>query len=75
MPSCIGFFTTTPAIEVKLAPAPDPMADKLVRLRVELTEMAFALDRRGRPEAADVAMTISGRLGEILEEIAEVERD
>lgn len=44
--------------------------EKLDRLRSELVEMAFLLDRRGRPEAADVAMQISGRVGEIQEELA-----
>lgn len=44
--------------------------EKLDRLRSELVEMAFLLDRRGRLEAADVAMQISGRVGEIQEELA-----
>jgi hypothetical protein len=44
--------------------------EKLDRLRTELAELAFTLDRRGRPEAADVAMQISGRVGEIRDEIA-----
>lgn len=43
---------------------------KLDGLRTELVELAFVLDRRGRIEAADVAMTISGRVGELCEELA-----
>ncbi len=43
---------------------------KLDGLRTELVELAFVLDRRGRIEAADVAMTISGRVGELCEELS-----
>ncbi|MCX6953302.1 MAG: hypothetical protein NTV51_14205 [Verrucomicrobia bacterium] len=43
---------------------------KLGGLRTELVELAFVLDRRGRPEAADVAMTLSGQLGELCEELS-----
>ena len=42
--------------------------DKLETLRVELVELAFTLDRRGRTDAADVAMQIRGRVGELCEE-------
>jgi hypothetical protein len=48
---------------------------KLDGLRTELVEMAFVLDRRGRIEAADVAMTISGRVGELCEELAAGQRE
>ena len=44
---------------------------KLHGLRAELTELAFVLDRGGRLDAADVAMTLSGRVGELCEELAE----
>lgn len=43
---------------------------QLDRLRAELVELAFQLDRRGRPEAADVAMTTSARLAELGEALA-----
>lgn len=43
---------------------------KLHGLRAELAELAFVLDRGGRLDAADVAMTISGRVGELCEELA-----
>jgi len=42
--------------------------DQLEQLRTELADLAFVLDRRGRCDAADVAVTISARLGEILDE-------
>lgn len=42
---------------------------KLHGLQTELVELAFTLDRRGRPEAAEVAITLSGRLGELCEEL------
>ncbi len=52
------------------SPVPSPAVfEKLDRLRTELVDLAFTLDRRGRPEAADVAMMISGRVSEIREEI------
>jgi len=46
----------------------NPLLEKLASLRVELIDLAFVMDRRGRPEAADVAMTISARLGELSDE-------
>jgi hypothetical protein len=39
---------------------------KLDRLRTELVELAFTLDSRGRFDAADVAMTASARVGELI---------
>ncbi|MFA6288183.1 MAG: hypothetical protein WC661_12440 [Opitutaceae bacterium] len=41
---------------------------KLHALRTDLVELAFALDRRGSLEAADVALTTSARVGELCEE-------
>ena len=51
----------------------DPRAvlRKLHGLQTELAELAFALDRRGRAEAADVAIALSGRLGELCDELGE----
>lgn len=43
---------------------------QLDQLRTDLVELAFQLDRRGRPEAADVAMTTSARLAELCEALA-----
>ncbi len=43
---------------------------KLHGFQTELVELAFTLDRRGRAEAADVAMNLSGRVGELCEELA-----
>ncbi len=40
---------------------------ELVQLRAELVELAFTMDRRGRLEAADVAMMVSARVGELCE--------
>jgi hypothetical protein len=44
------------------------LLQKLAQFRAELVELAFAMDRRGRPEAADVAMMVSARMGELCEE-------
>ncbi len=44
------------------------LMQKLAQLRGELVELAFTMDRRGRPEAADVAMMVSARVGELCEE-------
>jgi hypothetical protein len=38
---------------------------ELAQLRAELVELAFTMDRRGHPEAADVAMMVSARVGEL----------
>jgi hypothetical protein len=54
---------------------PRVILGKLHGLRTELVELAFVLDRRGRIEAADVAMTISGRVGELCEELAAGQRE
>jgi hypothetical protein len=43
---------------------------KLSDFRAELVELAFTMDRRGRLEAADVAMTASARVGELCEELS-----
>jgi hypothetical protein len=45
-----------------------PLLQKLTKLRTELVELAFTMDRRGRPEAADVAMMVSARVEELCEE-------
>lgn len=42
-------------------------AVELARLRLELVELAFTLDRRGQCEAADVATMVSVRLESLLE--------
>jgi hypothetical protein len=42
-----------------------PFLEKLEALRVELTDLAFQLERRGRCDAADLAIAISGRLAEL----------
>lgn len=41
---------------------------KLAALRTELADLAFELDAHGRPDAADVATAVAGRLGELCEE-------
>jgi hypothetical protein len=48
----------------------ETVLEKLGGLRTELIELAFLLDRRGRLDAADVAMTTSARIGELCEELA-----
>ncbi len=44
---------------------------KLADLRVELTEQAFDLERQGSVAAADVAMIMTARLGELCDEVRE----
>jgi hypothetical protein len=44
--------------------------EKLDQLRTELVELAYTLDTRGQPDAADVAITTSARIGELCEELA-----
>jgi|GEM_PF-2439800 hypothetical protein len=41
---------------------------KLAELRTELADMAFALERQGRLDAADLATSVSQRLGELCDE-------
>lgn len=45
------------------------LAEKLDDLRLELVELAFTLDQRGRVDAADVAMTTSARIAELCNEL------
>jgi hypothetical protein len=52
---------------VKTPASPD-LLRKLAGLRVELMDLAFALDCQGSREAADVAMTTSARVEELCEE-------
>jgi len=42
---------------------------KLYKLRTDLAELAFVLDRQGSLEAADVALATSARVGELCEEL------
>jgi hypothetical protein len=42
---------------------------KLSVFRAELADLAFAMDRRGRAEAADVALMAFARIGEICDEL------
>jgi hypothetical protein len=51
-----------------------PWPRKLAALRVELLEQAFALERQGRLDAADVAVAASARVGEICAELTEEPR-
>ena len=43
--------------------------EKLEALRTELVDLAFDLERRGRLDAADVAITTSVRVSELCEEL------
>ena len=53
-----------------MAPA-TAIREKLDDLRTQLVELAFALERRGQMEAADVAIATSCRVGELCDELAE----
>lgn len=46
-----------------------PVIEKLAALRTELVEQAYALERQGRLDAADVAIAASVRLAEICAEL------
>lgn len=52
-----------------------PAREKLRGLRVELADLAFALERRGRLDAADVAGAVAARVGELLAELEDVADD
>ena len=41
------------------------VAEELDALRTELADLAFALDRRGQPAAAEVVLWTSGRLADL----------
>lgn len=42
---------------------------RLDALRVELVDLAYLLERRGRHDAADVALAVAGRVGEFHDEL------
>lgn len=46
------------------------MLDRLDALRAELADLAYLLERRGRHDAADLAIAVSARVGEICDELA-----
>lgn len=46
------------------------MLDRLDALRAELADLAYLLERRGRHDAADLAIAVSARVGEIHDELA-----
>lgn len=48
----------------------DSVVDQLAALRAELVDQAYVLERQGRLDAADVAIAISHRLGELCPEAA-----
>jgi len=58
-----------------MLPAPAaPVTDRLAALRAELVEQAFALERQGRVDAADVALAASHRIAELCAELETVDR-
>lgn len=57
-------------------PATTPsLLDRLAALRVELVDLAYALDVRGACAAAEVAMTTSARIAELCDEFSAQPRD
>jgi hypothetical protein len=56
------------------APPSPAMQSCLGRLRTELADLAFDLERRGRLDAADVVMMLDARVRELAEE-TELETD
>lgn len=49
---------------------PSAVREKFDALRAELADLAFALERRRQLDAADVAMLLHARVGEIRDELA-----
>lgn len=47
---------------------PSLSAHRWLELQTELRDLAFVLDRKGNPAAADVASSIAVRIGELLTE-------
>lgn len=56
------------SLPVSAVPAASVL-DKLAALRVELVEQAYALERQGRLDAADVAIATSARVAEVCAEL------
>ncbi len=50
------------------SPAALSLREKLEALRTQLIDLAYAMDRRGHAEAADVAMMTSRQIGELCED-------
>jgi glyoxylate carboligase len=50
------------------------ISDRLAALRAELIEQAFALERQGRIDAADVALAVSHRIAEFCAELDPADR-
>jgi hypothetical protein len=48
----------------------DSVSDQLAALRAELVEQAYALERQGRLDAADVAIAASARVAELCSELS-----
>ncbi len=51
------------------APSAVSMLHRLAALQAELVEQAFALERQGRLDAADVTLAASHRVAELCEEL------
>jgi hypothetical protein len=51
-----------------MAADPQYLLARLNALRTELADLAFTLERRGRLDAADLAVTVSARVAEICDE-------
>ena len=51
------------------------MLHKLAGLQTELADLAFVLERQGRADAADVAVTTSARIGELYAELVSTAGD
>ena len=47
---------------------PSPSAHRWLELQTELRDLAFVLDRKGNPAAADLASSVAVRIGELLNE-------
>ena len=52
-----------------IAPDASAILERLGQLRAELVDLAYTLERRGRPDAADVAISVSAHVGAVCDEI------
>ena len=57
--------TATPPASATASDELAVLREKLSALRTEFVDLAFTLERRGRIDAADVAISASARVGEL----------
>ena len=53
---------------------PEPLLQRLAKLRTEFVDLAYELERQGRVDAADIAVAASTRIGEVCVELTPLAR-